>query len=523
MPTAGTELDAVLAKDYPKPIRELYQGVVRKSHPSDRHRQLLRLGEASLTYLAALGFADYRRARVHNPVPEVEKAASNVGRATTGDYLRLFRISQRALGQEQIFGIRRYEIDAKLEYAQRLVEAVKAVEHAQRIGAQDVQRAVDEGLRQPVKTVRWLGFWNHFVEYRNRVIHADDKAWPVDAGGYYEVMTPLLEAALVEALRTEYIAHVLLEYPIAELLSVGRARDGWVLRLDGEYRGAPLITEVSTAMPPEAWQSELRAKYILAPANGSWAVYSRFYDLRAGETPDARRTGATTPSETTTQAPAPVAKTQGAKPAVFAEPAVGATASTVPETAPPPARDGGVDLGLAKTSEEPPQAPRDEGARSDAGSVHSATWMRRAAAVGLDQLSIWTITAIVSVPPILVLPEQSTVPAVFLVGGFLMATALIGLLPARRGAHRGQTFGKQVLDIGAVAQAGQRLSLGRLLVRELVLKNFVFGLPSVFLLGVPALVNYLWPLWDRRSRAIHDHICATRVVGQPRAPHFKTG
>jgi hypothetical protein len=93
-------------------------------------------------------------------------------------------------------------------------------------------------------------------------------------------MTPLLEAALVEALRTEYIAHVLLEYPIAELLSVGRARDGWVLRLDGEYRGAPLITEVSTAMPPEAWQSELRAKYILAPANGSWAVYSRFYDLR---------------------------------------------------------------------------------------------------------------------------------------------------------------------------------------------------------------------------------------------------
>lgn len=67
------------------------------------------------------------------------------------------------------------------------------------------------------------------------------------------------------------------------------------------------------------------------------------------------------------------------------------------------------------------------------------------------------------------------------------------------------------------------MSLGRLLVREFVLKNFVFGLPSVFLLGVPALVNYLWPLWDRRSRAIHDHICATRVVGQPRAPHFKTG
>jgi len=79
---------------------------------------------------------------------------------------------------------------------------------------------VEEGLRQPIKTVRWLGFWDHFVECRNRVIHADDKSWPVDAIGYYEVMTPLLESALVEALRTEYIAHVLLEYPVARLVSV---------------------------------------------------------------------------------------------------------------------------------------------------------------------------------------------------------------------------------------------------------------------------------------------------------------
>ncbi len=91
------------------------------------------------------------------------------------------------------------------------------------------------------------------------MIHADDKGWPVDAPGYYEVMTPLLEAALVEALRTEYIAHVLLEYPVAELLSARRSRDGWSLRLDGEYRGAPLITEVSTKEPPETWQSDLGA------------------------------------------------------------------------------------------------------------------------------------------------------------------------------------------------------------------------------------------------------------------------
>lgn len=90
---------------------------------------------------------------------------------------------------------------------------------------------------------------------------------------------------MVEALRTEYIAHALLEYPVAELLSVGRSRDGWPLRLDGEYRGAPLIAEVSTKEPPETWQSDLGEKYVLTRTNGERAIYSRFYDLRAGDAP----------------------------------------------------------------------------------------------------------------------------------------------------------------------------------------------------------------------------------------------
>ena len=56
--TKAFEMDAELAKGYPSPIRELYTGALRKDHPSDRHRQLLRLGEASLAYLAALAFAE---------------------------------------------------------------------------------------------------------------------------------------------------------------------------------------------------------------------------------------------------------------------------------------------------------------------------------------------------------------------------------------------------------------------------------------------------------------------------------
>jgi hypothetical protein len=88
--TTGSSMDSVLAKDYPRPIRELYTGVLRKDHPSERHRQLLRLGEAGLTHLAALAFADYRRLRGGEPVPEVAAAVGAMERLTAGDYLRLF-------------------------------------------------------------------------------------------------------------------------------------------------------------------------------------------------------------------------------------------------------------------------------------------------------------------------------------------------------------------------------------------------------------------------------------------------
>ncbi len=137
----------------------------------------------------------------------------------------------------------------------------------------------------------------------------DDKSWPVDAIGYYEVMTPLLESALVEALRTEYIAHVLLEYPVARLVSVERSYDAWSLRFDGEHRGAPLITQVSTESPPRAWQSEFDRKYVLTRANGGRTVYSRFYDLRAGELPSTLRAVETPSSDKERQPDSPFSAT----------------------------------------------------------------------------------------------------------------------------------------------------------------------------------------------------------------------
>lgn len=288
----AVELNPALAKDYPRPIREAYVAAVRRSHMIERHQQLLRLGEVGISYLASLAFADYRQARRDNPDPAVEEWLAGRSRLTGGEYLRSFRLAQKASGHPEMFGIKRYEVDTKLPAASRLAAAVAAVDYAQRVGARDVRMAIEEGLKNPQKGVRWLRFWDDFIEYRNRVIHAHDKGWPVEAAGYYESMTPLLEAALVEALTTEYIGHVLLEHPVAQLRSVTRVGASWNLALDGEYLGAPLIVDMRRAEPPSPWESEVGASYVLGRGDGGeWRLWARFYNFKEEGVPVPVETG----------------------------------------------------------------------------------------------------------------------------------------------------------------------------------------------------------------------------------------
>lgn len=275
-------LDPVLARDYPRALRNSYRNVLRRDSRAERHQQLLRLGEASVAYLASLTFADYRRTFASDPDPHVEEFLGSRTRFTMGQYLRLFRLTQRALGHPELFGLKSYEVNVQLEHAQRWVTAVRAIEYAQKVGASDIQRVVEEGLEQGTKCVRWLTFWDELVAYRNQVAHADANGWPLDATGYFEVMTPTLEAALVDALRTDYISHVLLEYPTAQLLDVRRSREGWVQRFDGEYHGVPLLEEVVRESPPEPWESDVACTYILHKRKAGWLPHSRFYDLGHG-------------------------------------------------------------------------------------------------------------------------------------------------------------------------------------------------------------------------------------------------
>ncbi len=124
---------------------------------------------------------------------------------------------------------------------------------------------------------------------------------------------------------------------------------------------------------------------------------------------------------------------------------------------------------------------------------------------------MWTIALALLVPSILIFGDNSEIPWLFLLAGFLVPWSSSASCRSGEG-HAKARLSKQVLDIRVAPEAAASLSSSGIVARELLLKNMLFGLPSIFLLGVPALVNYLWPLWDRRSRTLKDHLSATRVL-----------
>jgi len=85
-------------------------------------------------------------------------------------------------------------------------------------------------------------------------------------------------------------------------------------------------------------------------------------------------------------------------------------------------------------------------------------------------------------------------------------------LVRRPGARNGQTWGKQLTGIRAVRDDGAAYAAGSATMRELVVKDGLFGLVSAIAFSVPFLLDSLWPLWDDTNRALHDMIVHSHVV-----------
>jgi uncharacterized RDD family membrane protein YckC len=96
--------------------------------------------------------------------------------------------------------------------------------------------------------------------------------------------------------------------------------------------------------------------------------------------------------------------------------------------------------------------------------------------------------------------------------GLVVSLTYSPLLLSRGGERNGQTLGKQWVGIRAIREEAAPFTYGPAVMRELVIKNLLFGTIGGFFFGIPTLLNYLWPLWDEQNRALHDMLAKTRVV-----------
>jgi uncharacterized RDD family membrane protein YckC len=142
---------------------------------------------------------------------------------------------------------------------------------------------------------------------------------------------------------------------------------------------------------------------------------------------------------------------------------------------------------------------------------------RRAVAALTDLALVFGLTAIVTTTVALVLhvpmPGFREIGPDLLVAGILdrnpMAVGAVGLFLGMMGLYQlyfagmaGQTLGMRLMGIRLLSVRGGPPGPGRGLLRLLAF------IPSV----MPAGLGWLWALFDRERRALHDHLAGTYVI-----------
>jgi len=145
-----------------------------------------------------------------------------------------------------------------------------------------------------------------------------------------------------------------------------------------------------------------------------------------------------------------------------------------------------------------------------------AGWWRRAGAAIIDGLLVGVVAVVIAIivsSAFGASNDGETAIAAFI--GIFVGSFYYGNLMSRQGEMNGRTWGMQVTDIRVVRVDGEPITFGFALVREILVKQILFGYIAAFTLYIATLLNYLWPLWDSRNRALHDHICKTLVRSVP--------
>jgi uncharacterized RDD family membrane protein YckC len=150
---------------------------------------------------------------------------------------------------------------------------------------------------------------------------------------------------------------------------------------------------------------------------------------------------------------------------------------------------------------------REEAQGPPGGDVVYSGWWRRAGALLVDSILVFVVIAVVFGLAFGVFVIDETAGGILLILAIVLAIAgPIWYWIYFTGREPGQTIGKKALGI-RVRNADQDRAIGYGASAGRYLITFVFGI-----FYIPALIDYLWPLWDSRNQALHDKVANSVVV-----------
>jgi uncharacterized RDD family membrane protein YckC len=142
------------------------------------------------------------------------------------------------------------------------------------------------------------------------------------------------------------------------------------------------------------------------------------------------------------------------------------------------------------------------------GERQYAGWGRRLAAYLIDGLLLAIPIAIAFVVVIASSPGEDDDGAWAVLGIAYLITLVLPFVyfTVMHGGERGQTFAKRWLGIRVTSDGtGGSIGHGRAFGRYAI--QFVF-----WIFFIPAVLDYLWPLWDTKNQALHDKVVGSVVV-----------
>jgi uncharacterized RDD family membrane protein YckC len=149
-------------------------------------------------------------------------------------------------------------------------------------------------------------------------------------------------------------------------------------------------------------------------------------------------------------------------------------------------------------------AEREEAQATPEAQFEYAGWWRRAGALVIDNILVLVPSAVFL--GLAFVPEETiAVIAIllFLVSILVLPFVYFTLFHGRFG--NGQTIGKRALGIRVQHERGEQLSYGAAFGRYAIV--FAFNLFTL-----PVILDYLFPLWDRRNQSLHDKVASSIVV-----------